>query len=550
MKPYGVDICVIEDDSAQRRYLTARLQSQYSVVEAADGQAGIEKVREYRPRVVVCDLLMPGLSGLDVCRQVRSDPTLSGAYFMFITSCNEKDTKHLALNIGADDFLTKPYDFDEFCARIRNGMRISRLQERLHYAALTDGLTGLWNHAHFRYLLDREFSRTRRYGGSVALLMIDLDHFKAVNDTYGHEVGNRVLIGTANQIKRLVRDTDIVARYGGEEFAVVCPRTNLNEAVALADRIRLSIPKDVRISEHPETEITCSIGVVSSADPTVSCVLDMINGADQALYEAKRFGRNRVISAATSPPTFGDKDSNDNVELERLNRQVATLSLQARDLCLQSIWALVQALEARDPYTARHSKNTVLYAEQLARAAGWSEKSVQAVCTAAMLHDLGKIGIPDRILQHAGPLSEGEAAAVRRVPAITCKILEPLRVFENEVLIIRHLRERFDGSGYPTGLKGTSIPIGSRLLAVAEAFDALTSDRIYRPRNTMDESLAMIEAESGAQFDPQFVRLLLTLGRKHRNDWELIIEETLAGVQSRITNGKLLAPLPLSETSA
>lgn len=544
MKPYGVDICVIEDDSAQRRYLTARLQSQYSVVEAADGQSGIERVREFRPRVVVCDLLMPGLTGLDVCRQVRSDPTLSGAYFMFITSTTDKETKHLALNIGADDYLTKPYDFDEFCARIRNGMRISRLQERLHVAALTDGLTDLWNHAHFRYLLDIEFSRTRRYGGSVALLMIDLDHFKAVNDTYGHEVGNRVLIGTAKHIKRLVRDTDIVARYGGEEFAVVCPRTSLADALALAERIRQGIPRDVKIANHPETEITSSIGVVSSADATVSSVLDLINAADQALYDAKRQGRNRVASSNSDNPI--DRDWIDSIEVERLNRQVATLSLQAKDLCLQSIWALVQALEARDPHTARHSKNTVFYAQQLARAAGWADKNSQAVCTAAMLHDLGKIGIPDRILQQAGPLSESEAAAVRRVPTITCRILEPLRVFENEVLIIRHLRERFDGTGFPNGLKGSAIPLGSRLLAVAEAFDALTSDRTYRPRNSLDQSIALIQSESAGQFDPKFVDLLVDLSRTHRQDWEVVISETLAGVESHVGTAKWFAPLNLA----
>lgn len=530
MKPYAVDICVIEDDAAQRQYLMSRLQSQYSVLEAADGRTGIERVREYRPRVVVCDLLVPGLGGLDVCRQVRSDPSLSGTYFMIVTSCEDRETKRLALNIGADDYILKPYDFEEMCARLRNGMRISRLQERLHFAALTDGLTGLWNHAHFRHLMDLEFARTRRYGGDVALLMIDLDHFKAVNDTYGHEIGNQVLIGLARHVKHEVRDTDIVARYGGEEFSVICPRTNLGEARQLAERIRASVPQEVKIPGHPETVVTTSIGVSCSAEAGVASVPDLINQGDQALYEAKRRGRNRV-AVSTDLRAPGD-EMIQRGEVERLNRQVASLSMQAKDLCLQSIWSLVQALDARDHFTARHSRNTTIYSEALARAAGWSEQLVRNVANAAMLHDLGKIGVPDRILQKNGALTPAESAAVRRVPMMTCKILEPLRVFENELLIIRHLRERYDGTGFPHGLQGNAIPVGSRLLAVAEAFDALTTDRSHRPHLAIDEAIVCLREESSKQFDPQFVDLLRKLALERRDDWMRIIDDTLTETQA------------------
>ena len=542
MKPYSVDICIIEDDVAQRQYLVSRLQAQYSIIEAGDGRTGIDRVRSYRPRVVICDLLLPGIGGLDVCRQIRSDPSLSGTHIMLVSTCEDRETKHLALNIGADDLLTKPYDFEEFCARLRNGLRISRLQERLHFAALTDGLTGLWNHAHFRHLLDVEFSRTRRYGGQVSLLMIDLDHFKAINDTYGHEVGNHVLIAMSRHIRTLVRDTDVVARYGGEEFAVVCPRATLEEARALAERIRKSTPHEVKVPGHPETVVTASIGVVCSADTNVTAVPDLINIADQALYEAKRRGRNRV--AASTDIRSGTEDVVQTKEVERLSRQVATLSLQAKELCLQSIWALVQALDARDQYTARHSKNTTYYSSALATAAGWPDNLIRSVANAAMLHDLGKIGIPDRILQKTGALSPNEASAVRRVPLITCKILEPLRVFENEVLIIRHLRERFDGSGFPHALSGNAIPLGSRLLAVAEAFDAMTSDRTHRQHATIPEAVARLRAAAGTQFDPQFVELLARLAEEQRPEWMNLIEQTLAESAAQAAAGLSTLLLP------
>ena len=178
------------------------------VVEAEDAEAGLAQIRHHRPRVVICDLALPGMNGTELCRQVRSDTAIDGTYLILISACLDRDTKHQALNSGADDYVIKPYDLEELTARLRNGLRINKLQERLRQAALTDGLTGLWNHTQFRELLDREFARTRRYGGVVSLLMLDLDHFKVVNDTFGHETGNQVLAATAAHVLHMVRDIE------------------------------------------------------------------------------------------------------------------------------------------------------------------------------------------------------------------------------------------------------------------------------------------------------------------------------------------------------
>lgn len=519
MHPDAVDVCVIEDDAAQRELLRRQLlRGQYSVALAENGVEGLNLIRRHHPRVVICDLMMPHVDGIEVCRQVRADPCLEGTYFIVITAHNSRENKHLVLNVGADDFLTKPFDSDELAACVRNGMRVFRLQERLRRAALTDGLTGLWNHGHLRTLLDGEFARTRRYGGQVALLMLDLDHFKAVNDTYGHETGNRVLKNTARHLTQSVRDIDVVARYGGEEFAVVCPQTNLADAVILAERIRETLPHKVYIPELPQLTLTASIGVVSSCDASVTNVTDFINRADQALYQAKRRGRNRVVSADASqalPPECGAASD----EVDRLRKQVVSLSLQSKDLCLQSVWALVQALEARDPFTAHHSRNVMFFVNRLVDAGGWPELLRTALSNAAMLHDLGKIGVPDRILLKTGPLSPEESALLRQVPLMTCRILEPLRVFETEIMIIRHIRERFDGTGYPDGLKGTNIPLGARILAVAEAFDAMTSDRAHRPHRSIDSAVNEIVVEAGRQFDPEMADLLERSVRENEDVW-------------------------------
>ncbi|TWT42137.1 Response regulator PleD [Phycisphaerae bacterium RAS1] len=537
LDPFAIDLCIIEDDADQRRQLVRLLRKQYGVIEADGGAAGLVLVRERRPRIVLCDLLMSDMDGIEVCRQIRADPHVAGTYVIILTGCGERATKHLALNTGADDYLVKPFDFDELLARLRNGVRVSRLQERLQRAALTDGLTGMWNYAHFRHLLDREYSRVQRYGGTVSLLMIDLDHFKAINDTYGHECGNAVLISTAQHLTRLVRDIDVVARYGGEEFSVVCPRTNLDEAAALADRIVQTLPQEVRVADVPQLVVTASVGVVSSGDPGVGSVSDLINLGDQALYTGKRLGRNRVTRSDEVESGGDTPVLMQSCEIDRLRKQVAQLSLQSKELCLQSVWALVQALEARDRYSASHSRNATTYATWLVEAAGWPEALRAATANAAMLHDLGKIGVPDSLLQKIDPLTPEEAALVRQVPLITCRILEPLRMFETEILMIRHIRERYDGDGYPDRLKGTSIPIGSRLLTVVEAFDAMTTDRAYRSHRTIEQAVAEIKAQAGAQFDPQFADLLARDAREHYSRWHARV------LASRVQNAERREPV-------
>ena len=520
----GADICVIEDDGDQRNLLVRHLRGWgYTVVEAATGAAGLRLIYKHRPRVLICDVVLPDLNGLQVCRHVRADPTLDGTYVVLATAYDRPERKYRALNAGADEYLEKPYDLEELKARIRNGLRFNRLQERLERAALTDGLTGLWNHGQFRALLDREFMRTRRYGGVVSLVMIDLDHFKAVNDTFGHEVGNHVLQLAARHLQRTVRETDIVARYGGEEFAVICPETNLDEATKLAERIRRMFVRHVRPPEYPHLTIRASLGVACSEDVRVHAVTDLITLCDQSLYCSKHRGRDRV----TRCDQIGDGAAEESAGagmVDRLRKEIVALSLRSKDLCLQSVWALIQALEARDAYAAWHSRNVMLYTSWLVTAAGWSRSLRLATTNAAMLHDLGKIGIPDRVLMKPGPLDQEEAALIRQVPLITCKILEPLRVFETEILIIRHLREHYDGSGYPDGLAGSAIPIGSRLLAVAEAFDSITCDRAYRAARSLDAAVALFQHESGRQFDPDFVELLAEELKTHRVRWQKQID--------------------------
>lgn len=519
MRRHEIDICVIDDDEAQCALLRARfLREQYSVVTATTGEEGYALVSQHLPRVVLCDLMLPGLDGVELARRLRADASLDGVYLVLVTAVDEPEQKIRALLAGADDYITKPYNVVELVARVRNGMRICRLQERLSNAAMTDGLTDLANHTTFRSLLEVEFSRTRRYGGSVSLLMIDLDHFKAVNDNFGHEAGNEVLRATARHITSVVRDMDVVARYGGEEFAVILPQTDESAAGHLAERIRETTPRAVAMPDAARTGITLSVGVASSSDARVGAAVDLINLADTALYASKRFGRNRV-TLATELPDQGDHALLYQ-DVDQLRKQVVSLSLHAKEVCLQSIWALVQALETRDAYTARHSHNVRFIVERVAERAGWSLALRETTSNAAMLHDLGKIGVPDRVLLKPGPLTPDEAVVMRHVPLLTCKILEPLRIFETEIQIIRHIRERYDGTGFPDGLFGAAIPLGSRLVAIAEAFVAMTSGRRYRATLAFDDALAEIVRQSGMQFDPELVGFFETALHAESSRWQ------------------------------
>jgi diguanylate cyclase (GGDEF)-like protein len=534
------DICVIEDDPQQLRLLVAQLESiGHSVVHANDAEFGLRMIYSRRPKIVICDIVLPGINGIQLCRQLRADPTLDGTYVLLLTGGDVEGRKNRAYSAGADDYIFKPYDLETLRARIRSGLRFHKLQERLRQAAITDNLTGLWNHGEFRTLLEREFQRTRRYGTPVALLMCDLDHFKAINDSLGHEIGNQVLKQTAQHLRCVARDTDLVARYGGEEFAIICPQTSLADAAALAERIRCSLPAGIRIPSAPHLAVKISIGVAGSDDPRVDSVRDLVNLADSALYASKRGGRNRVTTSSSVPaepvPCGPEAD-----ELDRLRKEVFSLSLQSKELCLQSIWALIQALEARDGYSAWHSRNVTQYTRWLLDFAGWAPRMADATTNAAMLHDLGKIGVPDDLLRKPQALTQSEAAIVRQVPLITCRILEPLRVFETEVLIVRHLREWFDGTGYPDGLVGTAIPTGSRLLAVAEAFDSLTCNRAYRMGLSLGEAVEVIRATSGRQFDPEFVQLLVDEVAANEKRWQCQIER--ARVQMPAGQGERLEP--------
>jgi diguanylate cyclase (GGDEF)-like protein len=435
----------------------------------------------------------------------------------------------LAIARGADDYLTPPNDALDVVARVRVGVRMWALRHQLRSAAITDGLTGLYNHDYLNRVLETEMSRARRYGHCLAFIMIDVDHFKTINDAYGHLIGNTVLEQIALALKENVRDVDTVARFGGEEFAVILPEARSADALIVAERMRLAVQQTVYTRELRGHRVTASFGIADSDDPRLSTAANLVDLADRAMYQAKRLGRDCVVFA--SQIGEGDVAAGDECiqvdEVESLRRRVAALSVQAKEAYLQSLSSLIQALDEKDPYSARHSRNAALYAERVARAMGCSKGLIKSVRNAALLHDIGKIGIPDRILLKPESLGAIERMLMDQVPAVSTRIVDHLHILESEIQIIRHQREHYDGSGVPSHLRGDQIPIGSRILMVVDAFDAMTTDRVYRDRMSIEDAVAELVRYSGSQFDSKVVAALRSALGSERVMWEARIQETV-----------------------
>ena len=305
-------ILVVDDDSVSRRILERLLTSSgYHVLSAKDGHEALTICEKVRPHVIVCDWIMPVMDGPMLLRRLREHATLFDIYFIMLTAMEGVENIVEALESGADTFLTKPIDHRELIARVNTGLRIADLQNKLKEAnarlevlALRDGLTGLYNRRAILEIAEAEFSRDRRHDESLCFCMLDIDHFKTFNDTYGHQFGDEVLRKTADILMQTSRKSDRIGRYGGEEFCVILPQGEPDGYAYKAEMIRAAIEgmQIIESSSGEEMHITVSIGL-AILDKRHNSLDDLIRDADLALYEAKNSGRNRcVVKGAPKEP--------------------------------------------------------------------------------------------------------------------------------------------------------------------------------------------------------------------------------------------------------
>jgi diguanylate cyclase (GGDEF)-like protein/PAS domain S-box-containing protein len=359
--------------------------------------------------------------------------------------------------------------------------------------AATDSLTGLWNHRAFHERIRKEVRLAQETGSPLGVIMMDIDDFKRINDSYGHLAGDQMLRELAVTITEVTKREDTY-RYGGDEFALLLPSVESQGVSEIAERLRRAVE---RRTNGEGDRVTVSLGVASFPDSAASAE-ELIYGADAAMYWAKSGGKNRVAG--------WDKLLRDRADADPLPYRIER-GARAPD----TVAALAAALSAKDPITAAHTERCSWYTTKLAQELGLPEEQTSVARLASLLHDIGKLAVPDEVLLKPGPLNEEEWDQMKQHPAAALHVLGQIRAIADAAPAVLHHHEHFDGSGYPDGLAGEDIPIASRILLVTDAFDAMTTDRPYRKAMSVEEAIDELRRNRGSQFDPAVVDAFLEL---------------------------------------
>jgi diguanylate cyclase (GGDEF)-like protein len=514
-------VLVIDDSQANLILLKAHLSNMGLIVFLAEtAAAGIAIASEQHPDIILLDVMMPDIDGYEACRRLKADVRTSSIPIIFVSAKDQIEDKIAGLKLGAVDYVTKPFNRGELQARIGIVLQMIELQERLLLLANTDELTGLSNRRHFFEILEREVHRAKIRGGSIAIMMFDVDHFKNINDTYGHLAGDRVLRQVGKILNENIYPLDMAARYGGEEFVVLMPGMPVEIASQRADKLRTILDKYNWETAGRPISISCSVGVAVFDGSDTTDPYELIKRADDALYAAKHRGRNCVVSYDQISPDEHIPE-HQNEDFRELQTKISSLACQVKSQTLGMITAFAKAIAAKDEYLARHGENVKVYVTAIAKQMELSYALTKQLQTAAILHDLGKIIIPNHILHKTAALTDAEQRIIERHPIASADILAPIGIFNQEVVIIRHHHENYDGTGYPNGLVGKNIPFGARILAVANCFDAMTSKHWTSRAKSADDAIGEIVSLAGAQFDPEVVEAFRSAYAGNHNDWPL-----------------------------
>jgi two-component system, cell cycle response regulator len=367
--------------------------------------------------------------------------------------------------------------------------------------ATHDRLTGVANRETLLTTLAAEVERAVRHYKPLSVAFIDIDRFKPINDNHGHNSGDAVLRQIAALVSDSIRASDTFGRYGGEEFMLILPETAPEDAVILAEQLRTKVMNEpLKIAGGQTIKVTISIGVDGGRGTELQ--LDaMVDRADAAMYAAKSLGRNR---------TYLFRELTDGAAVRRApisperRAQASAIGQWASDNATQ---ALASVLAPQPNHRGRPSDMIASLATGMALHLGLPNEEIERIRIASLLHDLGKIAIPESILDKPSVLNDGEWQAIGEHPRIGQVILEQASSLRDAIPVVLHHHERFNGGGYPHGLRGAEIPLGARIVAVADAYHAMVHDRPYKTALTHQQAMAELEANAGTQFDPAIVEI-------------------------------------------
>jgi diguanylate cyclase (GGDEF)-like protein/putative nucleotidyltransferase with HDIG domain len=511
------------------------------------GSDPLVAAREHLPDVIVLDLTSDG-DETAALHALQGDPVTHAVPIVALSQDHDLDTRTAILEAGATDCLAKPCSLSELVVRLRVILRtkaredlLRRRVSFLEEQAASDPLTSLFNRRAFLDRLHLEMERAARSGEPLSIAILDIDGFKSINDRLGHHVGDDVLRQVARVLVERRADGDVLCRYGGEEFVWLLPGVDRDLLVERAERLRQMIADAEIPTDEGAVRVSVSIGTSTYAlDAHGRASADqLLARADAALLAAKQQGKNRVIFLEATPADGGEvsprlyvpADPRDDWgrvafagEQESQGPSVAdALHLwnvwhdraQARrntlDVLYSSIKILTAALGARDAGTVAHCQRVASTAVAIAMEMGLPADEVERIKLAGLLHDIGKLMIPEAILQKPSALTPAEWVVVRQHPERGAAMLQGAGPYRHLVDLILYHQESYDGTGYPDGLTGRDIPLGARIIRVADTFDAMTSDRPYRPRKTLEQAREELREMAGRALDPNVVDALLRL---------------------------------------
>ena len=404
-----------------------------------------------------------------------------------------------------------------------------------HDRATYDRLTGVANRQSLLAALFAEVERATRYGRPLSVAFVDIDHFKSVNDTYGHAVGDVVLRGVAQTISSNLRASDMIGRYGGEEFMLILTETDIEEGAVLTEKLRALVGRQrFAVEAAPEIAVTISIGIAGGIGNKLR-MDNLVRDADAAMYSAKSLGRNQTY-------VFAEPDDDARVPRAPISAagraRAVEIGQKARDAATA---ALASVLAPMPHYRGQPSALIASIVVTLGRQLQLTDTEIDRLRVAALLHDVGKIAVPEEILEKPTALTSTEWRTVVQHPRIGQVILEQAAALKDAVPIILHHHERYAGHGYPFGLRAHEIPLGARIVAIADAYDAMINDRPYKRAITHEQAIAELRRHAGTQFDPELVELFCDLYADHAPEPDPTIQ-AIAASGAAHAPGPLLLP--------
>ncbi|MBI3313713.1 MAG: diguanylate cyclase [Candidatus Omnitrophica bacterium] len=491
---------------------------------ALDLEDAFRKLIENSYDLLLVESELKGRSGLELLDQLNQNHLRLP--FVLMTPVHDDQLVREAMRQGVADVIVRNGDdFEDLACQLKRSYE--KFQKNLQQQTfppkpkrekspklgIRDELTGLYSHSYLHERIVDEFSRAIRYQYPLSCIVIDIDHFKTFNEKSGYRIGDDVLKEFSRHLFDNCRLSDFVARYGGEEFAIILPHVDYQGAAQLASRLRIFFTEHIFEAGMEEVNLTISMGVSSFPEDSMQNRCELMTYANQALMRSKAGGRNRVTLYKDIIPVIVDGMPSLKISEEKIvdfQRRLSEISDTARRAYIDASKALIIVLESKDRFTAGHGASCAKYSMQVAEAMGMGLDDAEVVEHAALLHDVGKICIPDSVLLKQGKLTFVEYELMKQHPYLGYKMLKPIKFLQEEAVLVLHHHEWFNGEGYPCRLKGNEIPLGARIIQVIDSYDTIRiAGGRYKKTMTVEDAVNELINCSGTQFDPEVVKAFI-----------------------------------------